>query len=150
MNITSKSLLAIAKVAAAIVSILFLYEFRVHIGFLLLTLSVLALTFALIVACFGTFQPKILVKYAEQFASSYRYLQQLVSSLFFPPVAPGSEITTATTSAAVDVEIQSEADSSSVASSGEAEVVNVSSEDSYGLEGSSHSQAQDSSDPLDS
>jgi membrane protein implicated in regulation of membrane protease activity len=81
-NNFSISAKAVIKTALVIALTIFIFEFRVHIGFLLLLLAVLALLLGLLLLYAGTFQPATVKKYAEQAASSYAYLKALIDKTF--------------------------------------------------------------------
>ncbi len=72
----------IVKSLAALLVFIFLLEFRVHIGFLLLLLAVKTLILGLVLAYLGTFKPELLKKYSEQAASSCEFLKGLIAKTF--------------------------------------------------------------------
>jgi hypothetical protein len=72
----------IVKSLAALLLFVFLFEFRVHIGFLLLLLAIKTLILGLVLAYLGTFKPELLKKYSEQAADSYKYLRALIAKTF--------------------------------------------------------------------
>lgn len=72
----------IVKSLAALLVFIFLVQFRVHIGYLLLLLAIKALILGLVLAYLGTFKPELLKKYSEQAAGSYEFLKGLFAKTF--------------------------------------------------------------------
>ncbi len=78
-NNFSISAKAVIKTALVIALTIFIFEFRVHIGFLLLLLAVLALLLGLLLLYAGTFQPATVKKYKALIDKTFNKQAELSS-----------------------------------------------------------------------
>lgn len=72
---------AIVYFLASIALLVVLYEFRVHLGFLLLILALLALLVSLVLAYLAVFQPEFVKRSASQGIESYLFVRNLFAKV---------------------------------------------------------------------
>ncbi len=72
---------AIVYFLASIALLVVLYEFRVHLGFLLLILALLALLVSLVLAYLAVFQPEFVKRSASQGVESYLFVRNLLAKV---------------------------------------------------------------------
>lgn len=72
---------AVVYFLASIALLVVLFEFRVHIGFLLLVLALLGILISLVLAYLAVFQPEFVKRSASQGVESYLFVRNLFAKV---------------------------------------------------------------------